>query len=81
MTKDEIQQLAREAGREGAQQALMALGIDMQDARQVKDARGAIAWAGQARKGTSALQKSALRTLVGLLITGIAYAVWRALPG
>ena len=81
MTKDEIQQIAREAGREGAQQVLMALGIDMSDASQVRDARGALAWADEARKGSAVIRIFAFRAFIGVIITGIALLIWRTIEG
>ena len=71
MTREEINELAERAADEAVKRMLLALGIDATNPQAILEAQADHRFVRSWRESTEAVKQKAIRTAVGVLVTGV----------
>jgi hypothetical protein len=84
-SSEEIHLIAREAGREGARELMLQLGIDVTDHDAVQAFQSDLAYVRSMREFHKIVGRKITTTFVGAFVIAVLYAVWEGvrhyLPG
>ena len=79
MTPEETHRIAKEAGREGAREALLPFGVDIADAKSLKEFQANLVFLDRQRRGAEEAGRWIRRGLLMTFVSGVAWIAWEGL--
>lgn len=79
LSSSEIQHIASETAKQAVQQTLLAMGVDVSDPKAIQEMQYDMAHVRRWRKSVETVQRQSLITAIGVLVSGIAGAIWLAI--
>ena len=76
---EDLHEIARLTAKATVQETFTALGVNISTTEGIIEAQQDFAWTRSARLTVRKLRMHAITVLVGLLVTGTAYAVWNSI--
>lgn len=73
-----MHEIARMTAHETVQETFLALGVDMRKPGEMIEVQQDFAWTRTARLTVRKLRMNSIMVTIGLLVSGIAWAVWQA---
>jgi hypothetical protein len=81
LSQADIQHIASEAAKEAVRQTLLTLGVNIEKPDSILKMQQDFAYLRDWREASGTIKARTITTLVGIVVTGLAGAVWLALGG
>jgi hypothetical protein len=79
LSSSEIQHIANETAKAAVRDTLLAMGVDVSDPKSIQEMQYDMAHVRRWRKSVETVQRQSLITALGIVVSGIAGAIWMAI--
>lgn len=81
LNSSEIQHIAMETAKEAVRQTLLTLGVNASDPEAIRKMQQDFAYLRDWREASGTIKARGFAVLVGIIVSGVAAAVWTAMRG
>lgn len=79
LSSSEIQHIANETAKAAVRDTLLAMGVDVSDPKSIQEMQYDMAHVRRWRKSVETVQRQSLIAAIGIIVSGIAGAIWMAI--